>query len=100
VRDARAELVQIRRERDREIAASKCITVARQLLEHARAYLALPVDRMTPEQCELTIRCAEALTSHAREQRIADRQQLDPQPTRAGEPRITHVSFEDSRLTD
>jgi len=71
VRDLRAEIERLKRERDAE--AKQVDTVAAELLQHARGYLAQSVERITPEQCDLMVRCVEALTRHSREQRLAAR---------------------------
>jgi len=91
VRDMRDELARLKRERD--TAAKQLDAVAGELLALARAFISSDDGAFTAERCDLAIRYADALTSHARERRIAAR----PQP---GEPRITDVRFGDPRLTD
>jgi len=92
VRDLRAELAGL--QRDREAVRSQIDIVAGELLALARAFLSSrDGPAFTAERCDLAIRYADALTNHARERRLAAR----PQP---GEPRITHIGFDDPRLTD
>jgi hypothetical protein len=92
VRDARAELAKLKRER--ADATKQLDTVAAELLELARAFVSSGAGAaFTAERCDLAIRYADALTNHAREKRLAAR----PQP---GEPRITDIRFGDPRLTD
>jgi hypothetical protein len=92
VRDTRDTLARLRRMRDE--TSAQLDTVAAELLELARAFVSSGAGAaFTAERCDLAIRYADALTNHAREKRLAAR----PQP---GEPRITHVGFDDPRLTD
>jgi len=92
VRDLRAELAELKRER--ESAAKQLDTVAAELLALARAFVSSGAGAaFTAERCDLAIRYADALTNHARERRLAAR----PQP---GEARITDIRFGDPRLTD
>jgi len=64
----RAQLVEL--EHKREAESAEVVSAAGELLAVARRYLAQAAESMNREDCDLAIRCAEALTNHSRESRL------------------------------